>query len=533
MKLSQLALVVTVALAGCGEGRPAVGALRQHEDIDDCQRAADAGNAADPMTPYDSGWVDSCAQCKSECGTDVDCRSSCEQLDIADDTPEPEPGVEAPTPIPGCGDDAISQLLASRQDPALGGGPSFRFNSSCVDSSYYDDSNDPKQPYDPTFGGLDCAPSKSDRLDGGGDLACVPAAPFAKPAVTPVTAVAPLAVPQPQPQPRCPASPADDPTLAVTVRWELRQSGYNVAHTFGNGEHQGLGVYRQSMYWLPGRVGQPGGLCFVYTQTQRLFNHGRTVRSTQGARYFDVVDSWSYGRPLTSGQWYGAGDGTAAAETASGAYNCFRATATDGFCDSVCNNDGYVMPTSALGSNTACAPPRLPFTLRRHPAPIRCKWTTRWGWAAFAGRIKSGVIGHNSNTDATATKGMFAACVAIPWANLTDGRGNAQPSMYFLEQLGGAPHTICENVCGGQPTAAPACYSTTNLATAKVTWFNGCSGRRRGCNLGTRLQGDLPSGPQPTSGCAGAFGAGSDKDACNTVASGRDVCDAPQEIRGM
>ncbi len=285
--------------------------------------------------------------------------------------------------------------------------------------------------------------------------------------------------------------------------WALVHSNYNVNNTWGNGEHQGLGV---RTFWKtydprfgnqvcstnqPSTESRPGwGAIASY-----MWNHGRTVNTMPGtacrtssgganACYRNAAttiykDTTSWQRANTHQKRW------------SNLASCFAEAGTDSMCDTRCLNDGYTLPRSAQDTSaTAISAGNDMFTMKAYLIPrsgpplygrfppggtyaLACA-NPGSSWPSPIPCADTPQAGHNSNNDANAERAFFSSCASA--FSETWDRSAAYTS-----------------VCGAQCDGLAACRSTTNIAAAKVGWCSGCM------NLADTTAGDVP-GTQPRAG---------------------------------
>jgi hypothetical protein len=249
----------------------------------------------------------------------------------------------------------------------------------------------------------------------------------------------------------------ENPPCTPTQTFDLLLSNYDVEGTLGNGEHQGMALrYRRTF-----------ADCRQEEALAYLFNHGRTI-STAKPEHTIVIRHKQ--RELTAGELSTGADLFMEQCMMGGA-------ASDGFCDSMCGNDGYTLPPALLDHDRGTLGSwNDAFTAKSaFPGDENRRKATWW----FSDDYPA--YGHNSNNDAEAQYDMFGRC---------DWDRAEIPDAYDL-----AVTRTCELQCGGD---APPPGSTTreNTAKAKVDFCNGCM------NLPAELDGDL----EPRSPLAGSHG---------------------------
>jgi hypothetical protein len=192
------------------------------------------------------------------------------------------------------------------------------------------------------------------------------------------------------------------------------------------------------------------------------YNHGRTYDPAVNT----VVDTFTFDT--------GTGQPTAYEDAI---WSCLGVV-QDGFCDSVCGNDAYTVPSAAISrtSNTTWLNSlTTPFTGRMKYGNN----STYWGYAnatanffKFWGNfIRVPYYGHNSNNDANAVKGMFGACRAFKsWLDgncnvLADSNRSCGPNWSLIQsQINKQIRSVCKTHCGGLQLKNGAYYDVPNAA---------------------------------------------------------------------
>lgn len=281
----------------------------------------------------------------------------------------------------------------------------------------------------------------------------------------------------------------------VEISHELLLSNYKV-DGIGVGQHQGMAI-RRTETWYDERSGTlcargAGGAGPIIKQ---FFNHGRTVSTHKYENAlgeiktpFMVIETFRTSLPGRYYQDYGGfrppswdPEGVEAIRQLLSAEQCFDAI-EDGFCDSVCGNDGYSLPDAlVLTRPRACDDPNaMELTPKEAHLDANRPAGAEPACARFPGTVSRLMprFGHNSNNDANAERAFFLSC-----STELDEDGNARTRSDWQALLG---PEICATHCDST-IPEPGCWSDRNIATFKVDWCRGCM------RLPSWLDGDSPS----------------------------------------
>jgi hypothetical protein len=299
----------------------------------------------------------------------------------------------------------------------------------------------------------------------------------------------------------------------IATTYSVRSNGVTVGH------HTGLGLTEQdSGYsgsygicdWQTGQedvisYSGPGGPVQPMGQ---VWNHGRTVDPNANSTVATVSFQTSTFSPP---------------DLLLAVNNCMDIAMTDGFCDTLCGNDAYTLPSAAIVSTDPGPTAPAPFA-------NRMKYTAAGiGWGGSQASILGGILnwpvpvtrvplyGHNSNNDANAEVQMFHSCGAFEaWLagncsmfndpNLACGTDWA----WIDAVLDARINMVCATSCGGlRMSTYPASTAGDQdiaASSASVTgaYSNACcpDGRDVSCTPSSPNANWSMCGGQP---CAGNF----------------------------